>query len=451
VVTRYGRPWASRNGAELKVVGFDPQAAPPAESATDVWIIPPAALAAWAAAGKLLPVPDAYTRLRDSPYAWDNLLPLFREKLCVWDRTVYGLPLLGEVPLCFYRQDLLDDPRHRADFAAKHRRPLARPATWDEYADIAEFFRERAGVTGPTPSLPPLPASGADLDREFYSVAAPFVRRAVPEREENATDVELFSFHFDLDSGRARIDTPGFVHALRLLQRLQACRLGGAAALPQEAFRNGQAVLCLTDPTWIGRFSAEGSPVKGRFGMCRVPGSRYYFDYQTGQRQVAVEVNFLPYLGAGGWLAVVPRTAPEPEAAFDLLAELSGPRTSLEVVIEPRWGGGVFRRDHFDFKNRGGWNSFGLPPKQTDSVLLDVAQTVDNPGQVKNPVVRLRTPDESAYQEALVAEVRACLTQGTDPVEALRAVRQRWEQLGRRKDPKQRLREYHLSLSLQPK
>ena len=41
-----------------------------------------------------------------------------------------------------------------------------------------------------------------------------------------------------------------------------------------------------------------------------------------------------------GYLGVVPRSSRQPEAAFSLLAFLSDPKTSGDIVIEPTWGGG---------------------------------------------------------------------------------------------------------------
>ena len=36
-----------------------------------------------------------------------------------------------------------------------------------------------------------------------------------------------YAFHYDTRDGRPRIDQPGFVAALQLMQRLQACRPAG--------------------------------------------------------------------------------------------------------------------------------------------------------------------------------------------------------------------------------
>lgn len=447
VVGRYGRAWAAREGVELQIVPYDPltglEAGPPA----DAWVVPAADMPRWAAAGQLLPVPGSCTTDK-AGYAWEGLLPLYREKLLVWDRTAYALPLVGAAPLCFYRDDLLADARHQEAFEKIHGRKLAPPATWEEFETIASYFHGVREVFPGGTSLPPLPEQDDDLDREFYGLAAPFARRAVHAEEQGTPADEMFSFHYDKDTMRPRIDTPGFVYALKTLQRLQECRPPGSVREPAETFQRGGAVLCLADASWIGRFQrGKESAVRGKVGFCRVPDSRGYFDYKTGKFQVVDGVNAVSYLGSDGWLAVVPRGAAQPEAAFALLAELSDPQTSRKVVIEPEWGGGAFRSDHL--ANSAGWSGFGLDTVRTDSLIAALRQTLTHPG-VKNPVLRLRTPDARPHQRIVDEQVRAALTGKQDAATALSTVARRWRELDERRDLKTRRAEYLLSLRLQP-
>src|SRR5439155_953509 len=111
----------------------------------------------------------------------------------------------------------------------------AGPATWQDVAEAAEYFRDALG----RPSLPPLPADDDGLDRLYGTLAAPLARRGQTEESlqkgggEEQT-AQAFAFHYDTRPGRfrCRIDQPGFVEALRLLQRLQACR--DASGRPAE-------------------------------------------------------------------------------------------------------------------------------------------------------------------------------------------------------------------------
>jgi multiple sugar transport system substrate-binding protein len=430
------------------VIRYDPATAPEDELHADLWVLSPAHMPHWANAGKLRQVPETLTS-GSAGYAWQSILPLYRYKLCVWDQKVYAVPLLSDAPVCFYRADLLQDGRHGDAFKKKFGRELVPPTTWEDFAQIAEYFhnQKRPGIDRPCASLPPLPASLDDLDRMFYSVAVSVARRAVREDDPNPpADVELFSFHYDFESGAVRIDTPGFVHALQLLQRLQAFRPSGTAQEPLAAFQGGEAVLCLANPAWIGRFQ-ENPAVRDKFGLCRVPGSKHMVDYTTGQELPAAGNNWVPYLGADGWMLVVPHSNAEPEAAFALAASLSDPRTSQDIVIEPACAGGVFRREHLEAGL--GWHQLGLGRKRTENLVDILRETVLHP-QVQNPVLRLRTPDEHAHQQALDGELRAALLGGKDASQALHAAAERWRQIDNGKDFKTRLKEYRLSLSLRP-
>jgi ABC-type glycerol-3-phosphate transport system substrate-binding protein len=410
-------------------------------------VISPAQLPHWAAAGKLQEIPSRLTAA-ESGYDWDSLLPLYRHKLLAWDQKTYALPLLGDAFLCFYRADLLQNAQHRESFRKMFGHelpdPKLREIRWEQFRDMAAYFhnRPRAGTDHPCPSLAPLPIADEELDREFYSVAVSFARRGAREDEPKRSGAELLSFHYDLETGQARIQTPGFVHALELLRSLQAFRPAQPAAQPPASFAKGEAVLCLASPAWIGRFQ-KSPQVRGKFGFCRLPGSSCFFDYRTGAKVSAAGGNYVPYLGANGWVMVVPQSSSQAEAAFALAASLSGPKTSRDIVIEPDWGGGIFRRAHLE---NFGWQAFGLE-ERTELLLDDLRETVA-PARVLNPVVRLRIPDEREHQQALVAEVRAAVTGRKDPSQALKDAAQRWQEIDARKDAKRRLADYRLSLSL---
>jgi ABC-type glycerol-3-phosphate transport system substrate-binding protein len=396
-------------------------------------VLPPWRIGRWASAGELVPVPDAYTR-SDAP-GWNRLLPLYRDQLLLWGQTTYALPLLGESPLCVYRSDLFDQAK------------LSPPSTWQEFERAAAYFHEHppAGFHGA--SLPPLPEDINELDREFFSIAAPLARRAVREDEKvHTSDLELFSFQYDLQTGKPRIAEPGFVNALTLLQRLQPYRKSGTSRTPQEAFRDGDAVLCLAEASWVARFQQKDSPVRDKFGICQMPGSSRYYDFQTGQPKEVESVNRVPYLGAGGALAVVPKTPAHPDAAFALLAELCDEERSGQILANPAWGGGPTRHEHLTKPEN--WNSFGLNPGQRLRLMEDLKQTLTYPG-LKNPTIRLRTPDEREHQQVLIEAIRAALLEGKDAGAALKEAAQRWDEIDQRKPLQERLIANRRSLGLQ--
>jgi multiple sugar transport system substrate-binding protein len=55
----------------------------------------------------------------------------------------YAIPYDGDVNLFYYRKDLFDNAKNKADFKAKYKYDLAPPKTWDQVHDIAEFFTGR--------------------------------------------------------------------------------------------------------------------------------------------------------------------------------------------------------------------------------------------------------------------------------------------------------------------
>ena len=171
VLTRYSRGWASRTGAEIRVkrAEMTPGMEPAAQA--DVWVIRSATLPFWVEAGQLQPVPNSIASMGRSP-GWQDLLSIYKDRLLKWKGQMYALPLLGEAPLCFYRSDLLGEAQHRQAFRTQYHRELAPPTTWEEFADIAEYFYRHRLKGRSGPSLPPLPESVDDLDREFHTLAA---------------------------------------------------------------------------------------------------------------------------------------------------------------------------------------------------------------------------------------------------------------------------------------
>src|SRR6185437_11036540 len=422
---------------------FAKQKGPQTAGAADVWIIAPAELPRWAAVDQLAMIPADRTA-RDNPYAWTDLLPIYREQLVLWESTPYGLPLVGESPLCCYRRDLLENPAHKTAFREKFGRELTAPATWEQFAQIAEYFQQKAKGQS-EPSLPPLPRDAADLDRLFYTVAAAFARRAVPADEARRADHQddMFSFHYDLKTGRPRIATPGFVDALKQLQRWQACRPVEPADTPEEAFRAGRAVLCLTDAPWLKVFQKTPA-LHDKVGVCRVPGGDHYFDFNTGKPQPTPEGNRVPYLGGAGWLAVVPRSSEHTTAAFDLLAELSGPKTSMQIFLGANGHGGPIRTEQL-YRER--WDSFDLEEKTELMLRQTLQETLLHRG-LKNPALCLRTPHQAAHRAVLVQAVRDALLKNSDADKTLHRVAEAWTKLDREQGVEAHTADYRRSLGL---
>ncbi|MFO0928934.1 MAG: hypothetical protein U0736_18250 [Gemmataceae bacterium] len=252
LVAVQARAWQARQQARVEVVPLPAGKPADTDGRADVWVIRPADLPHWVAAGRLHRLPETFTA-RGAAFDWGGLLPVYRQNLLVWQQVPYAVPLQGEANVCVYRSDLFAAPEVRQRFrdwqAGKKRagppRPLTPPLTWEEFAEQAEFFRDHHPAGRPGPSLPPLPAAATDLDEQFYVVAAGYARRAVRQDEAPAPDTldALFSFQYDQKTGEPRIAGPGFVAGLRTLVRLQACRPGDRARGRPTPSWSGQAVL----------------------------------------------------------------------------------------------------------------------------------------------------------------------------------------------------------------
>jgi hypothetical protein len=354
--------------------------------------------------------------------------------------------------VCVYRADLYANDKVQKSYRAflgenkKERLPreLRAPATWDEFRAQTEFFMRHHPLGKPGPSLPPLPADEAALDRLFYTVAASYARRAVPADQPAGADHRalVFAFHYDLETGSPRVATPGVVAALDLLKRLQACRPGQSRSRPAQALLDGQAVLGVVEASWLVEFQKKPA-LRDRFGVCQVPGADRYFTPQGSEVRLKDTSNRVPYLGAAGWLACVPKTAAQPEAALDLLADLAGPGRSAQTTLEPRWGGPV-RTDQL---LRDTWGSFDLDRARTQALREALAKTLLQHG-IKNPLLCLRTPDQAEHRALMVAGLRSALVEGKSPQEALDGVAQSWSRLDAKKGKEAQLAAYRISLGL---
>lgn len=434
LIREESRPWQAQQQAKVQVQEY-PSTEATAEGfrarGGDIWIFRPAELPVLAARELLRPVDQGITR-RGNEYAWERVLPLYAEQLGAWDGVVYGLPLVGEARVFLYRADLVQSPVWQERYIAWQKknpggeiRVLQAPQSWEEVLHQAKFFRDQhpSGMTGP--SLPPLPKDAEGMDQLFGEVAAPIARRGVrrdEKREANWAD-EVFSFHFDQKDGRPRIAGPGFVHALEVLAELQSCRPTGTVASPEEAFVSGQAVLGPANASVLAQL--QRSPQRDRFGVCPIPGALSYFTVSGKKVDSVKGINRVPYLGSGGWLAAVPAGAKSPEAATDLLTDLTGPGRSLQVALTPRWGGGAPRADVL-LRER--WDSFDLDPNRTAALRETLSTTFLLHG-LENPALVLRLPDQVVFRDALVAGLRRSLVEGVRPSDALADVQKRWEAL----------------------
>lgn len=417
----HGRTWAHDTGAQLTLLDRT-EASPPS-----VVVVPPRELARLAATGDAAPLADASETA--------SFLPLYRVRLLNWDVQAYALPLIGDGILCVYRQDWYADAATRTAYKSKFGAELSAPETWDDFARQAAFFAERRGK----PSLPPLPADEAGLDRAYFSIAAPLAVRAATGSLRSRAPADpnraaVFSFQYDALTGEPRIASEGFVEALKLLQKLQPLRSTKTDAV--AALRDGEAALGLV--TLVELAALRGGNIQ--WGVVRVPGSRRVF--ASGETPEGI-VNVVPYVGTTGALGLVPKGAPAADAAFDLLMYLCSDPISREVVHDPAFGCGPYRDSHLS-KQVSGWYGYGLDDANT-ARLRDILRDVADP-KLDNPALVLRTPDQESHRTVILAAIRKVLKDNGDPAAGLAEVDRKWRELDG--DPAKARTLYRKSLGL---
>ncbi len=450
ILDRHGSRWSQLSGARLQRV--EPG------MACDLIIFRPWEL------GRLVPdlAPIDIVALRSAEtYEYSLLLRYQLDHAIDWGGRTWALPVTGESLVLVFRSDLFSDPTHKDRLPVRMQarsqrlgRPVG-PTTWQELAAVAEYFAGQPGWASddqnvvPRPSLPPLPNDDHELDREFHALAASFVRpmtiseKASSLPEQTRTRL-FFNYQFDAETGEPAIDQPGFVAAVQMMQRLQAVRGSTTDERPIEAFRRGKAVLALATLADLTALQAVDSPVRGRFGVARIPGSEECYDPNSRRIKTTTEVegNVVPYLGHGGYLGGIRADSNQAALALDFLAYLTSPRVSLEIVAEPGWGAGPTRGSHFD--HRSIWHNYELDPVVTNQLIESLEATYR--GSALNPAFRLRVKEEQHLIRTFAQELRRVVNERSDAIEALRRIRARWQQVVA--DREAFLREYRESMGL---
>ena len=416
ILTPMAQVWGARTGANV-VVSSEPMAA---GEVGDVGVVSSADLGTLAQRGDLLPVPG---NLKEPghPFQWSAVFPEYRgEPYAGWGSQLYGIPLAAPGYILLYRADRFNDPEAKTDFAEKHGRPLSVPATWEDFAEIAAFFTDR----DKRPSLPPLPTEPGRLVDLFSRIASCYDRPALSEAgaATAALERERLAFQFGLDDGQPRLTAPSFVEAASWFAGLRArgCLPDAAAANNPVPFRDSQAVMGIVALDELARLR-EGRKKLTGFGVAPLPGSKFYFDPQTGNA-VPSPPNYVPH-HAAGWIGVVGTSSKHPQAAWDLLAELGGPTRSLEII--GAGGFGPTRDSHLDRDRLVAWYGYGFDDDQSKA-LQDALRT--NVGKtVRNPTFGLRGPEHPGLTAALAGELNQVVAGKAPAEQAMNQAAAAWD------------------------
>ncbi len=411
--------WASRTGA---VVERKPSAS------ADIVIVRPGDLGRWVAARGTTPVPDD---LRNSAHAlqWSRCLPVWSERLANWGGSIHALPLAGESYVLTYRTDRF------AEASQRWKRPVAPPASWEDFAELAIRFAQDG--------VPCLPAVSADAERtlrEFHLIAACYDRPAMTATDfatrQQAGDKglarteSLLGFHHDPATGEPRLTSPAFQAAARWLRRTAVARPKSPHAddaNPAAALAAGRSAMAILSLAELGRLPKTDGALPREIDLAPVPGTKVWFDAAGAEQPPADKVagiNYVPYVGAAGWLAIVRPAAAHPDTCFELIAELSGLERSTELLSDPALGFGPFRIEHLDPSRDAIWQRYGFDAERSRKLALAVRHQIGS--GLAFPAVALRVPEREALLGILAQQLAGTIAGPTDPIAALKAADAAW-------------------------
>lgn len=415
-VRRLQGEWEASTGAQLEVAEATQEALlaeqPPA---ADAMIYPAYLVGMLAERDRLRPLPDK--ALSSAEMAWAEVFETDKTFDADWGAETYAVPFGSPVFVCLYRQDLLEK---------LGRKP---PRTWPEYRELAELLADRAklGDAAPTPDRPwsgtmePLAAGWAGLT--LLARAAAYVKHR-----------NHFSALFDMETMDPLIAGAPFVKALdELAAAKQDFPEEAFDASPEqvhEAFVSGRCAMALTwtSAAWdVGErdgLAEDAAREALEVGCIELPGSAQAFNPKTQHWDArrGDETPHVPLVGISGRAGSITAQSEHADAAFQLLAWLSGPQWSQRVSTASA-ATTVFRRSQVDASTD--WADRRLGP----AGALAYAETVERSLSSADSFGAPRIEGRDRYLAALDSAVRDAVAGKVSSNEALQRAADEWRKI----------------------
>ncbi len=379
----------------------------------------------------LTPMPEAM----QSGASWEDIFPVYRERLMVWNDQVLSQTMDGDVHTYTYRIDLFEDEAEKTAFEEKYGYELAPPDTWQKYLDIAEFFqRPDEGLWGTAEAY----RRGGQQFWFFFSHAAAYTNH--PDHPG--------SMFFDPETMDAQVNNPGWVRGLE--EYIASSKLAPPNALNfsfgevNAAVAGGQVAQSIGwGDTGVIAADPKQSQVAGNVGSAVLPGSTEVWNYKTEQWDEFDEVVRSPFMAFGGWQAAVPASSQNQEAAWDFIAYLTGPEISSQAAITGGTGVNPYRFAHVD--NPDLWSDL-FSGREAEEYLSAQKASID----AENVALDMRLPGYFSYTEVLEIELSKALAGEVSPQEALDNVAEAWDGLTDEFGRDTQLAAYRASMGLPP-
>jgi|688.fasta_scaffold219069_1 ABC-type glycerol-3-phosphate transport system substrate-binding protein len=416
-VKQTAKPWARRKGVEIVMRVGVPEGK---IGKNQLAIVPPRVIGKLI--GELGKVPVDFIGRPEC--AWPDLLPVWRERLGRWRGETVAVPLMGDLWVQVVRSDWMADETLQKAHGDLSGNPLRAPRLWEEWIVLGKALHGKLPGRKGAPALGALPGAVEDQLRLLRQVAASHSveRLAAGQKLRAGKEAENshYAVDFELLTGKPKVAGKAFVYALEWMSRLQAYLPGKADGQPWQAFERGESFAAIVPSQVIARL--QRGALRDRFDIHPLPGAEKVF-LDEGELQ-AGQGNFIPLVGTGGAMAVASSEAIS--LVWDLLSYLIQPKTQLDLVLDPNFGGPVREQQ--------------LPGAPWDGLQLDLRRlgqwqttlrTTLSPAETVNPAVVLRTPDAEQLDAELGKQVASCLAGKGKAVDCLRAAADAWETMGR--------------------
>lgn len=206
---------------------------------------------------------------------------------------VAGIPMFHNYTMLFYRKDLFNDPKEKSAFKEKYGRELTVPVTLDELVETAEFFHR------------PPEMYGYCINGTSHSSFASYYSHFLFANGENYGDKD----------GNLTLNTPAAIKSMETLVKLAKFFPPGWEAMSQ--FDANEVMLQDKLPLLV-RYTyvwAEFMKQPDKFGMATPAGV-----LKPGQ-------------GISGFLALIPKKAPNPDGAAEFLKWLASYDFQKSVML----------------------------------------------------------------------------------------------------------------------
>jgi multiple sugar transport system substrate-binding protein len=366
---------------------------------------------------------------------WQDIHPVYRERLMVWDGKVLSQTMDGDTHTSTYRIDLFEDPKEKEAFKAKYGYDLAPAKTWKQYLDIAEFFtRPAQNLWGTAEAF----RRGGQQFWFFFSHATAYTNH--PDHPG--------SMFFDPETMNAQINNPGWVRGLE--EYIRASKLAPPNALNfsfgevNAAMAGGQVAESIGwGDTGVIAADPKQSKIPGKVGSSVLPSSDEVWNYKTKKWDKFPEPVQTSFMAFGGWQIAVPQASKNQEAAWNFAQLLTSPEVSGKAAVTGGTGVNPYRYSHV--RNLERWKGLFTEREAKEYLGAQLAAL-----EAKNVALDMRLPGYFSYTEVLEIELSKALAGDVTPQQALDAVAKEWDRLTDEFGRKEQLTAYRASMGLPP-